>query len=154
MKYHVIGGGSGRVCSYPGATVEDVSGHASVEMRSKHRKQPDIAILHAGSNNLGKGETIHSITDDLTLAITQLRNNGVKNIALSGVTPRAGHEVDGLNKRIKEVCKDFRIGFIDNSNILYQNHVSKDCLHLNSKGVDILQNNFIRWVKSVQLEKE
>lgn len=144
------------MCAYPGATVADVSAHALVELNSKHRKRPDIAIIHAGSNDLGKGNSVDTITDELALAVTQLRNVGLKNIALSGVTVRAGLqvEVDKLNKSIKEVCKNFQVSFIDNSNIKYKQHVSHDTVHLNAKGIEILERNLARWVNSFQVEKE
>ena len=144
-----------RVCAYPGATIDEVSGHAAVDLRSKTRTAPDIAIFHAGGNDLANGKTVAEVTDDIALAVTKLRSQGVKYIAISSITPRQKMtNIGELNSGIKNVCKTFKIDYIDNHSIRYENHVCRDTIHLNPKGIAILESNYARYISSVQIEKE
>ena len=68
-----------------------------------------------------------------------------------------------LNQLFKQMCAANKFDFIDNSNIrynykdsegYYNSHLSYDKIHLNYDGVEILENNYIRYLKGLKLGTE
>ena len=73
-------------------------------------------------------------------------------IALSSVITRKDrkhieNKVTDLNIKIKELCEENLVDFIDNSNI-DESCLGEQKLHLGKKGNAYLASNFIKYVKS------
>ena len=140
-----------KVACYPGADTEKVCDHAEVELKYS---VPEVAILHAGGNDLANGEKIDDIADNLAYLGIELKDRGVKRIAISGMTPRKDlkQQITDLNAELKNMCKNYNYDFINNNNIIYKNHLSYDQIHLNYKGVSILQGNYISYLKRTKMD--
>ena len=143
-----------RVCCYKGAETGEIAEHTQVDM--KKRRVPHTAILHGGSNDLQHKVQIPNIINEASLAATMMQTKGVKNIAISSVTPRFGlkDKITRLNNELKKLCQEMNITYIDNSNIKYNLHISDwDYTHLNHEGVKKLQENFASYIKSVEMKE-
>ena len=142
-----------KICCFPGAGLEKVGDHAEVELKYM---LPETAILHAGSNDIARGLDIKEIVSMTAWMGCELEHMGVKRIAVSAMTPRKDmkDDVPKANKLLKEMCRDYHFDFIDNSNISYKYHMAYDQIHLNYEGVEILELNYISYLKSQQLEYE
>ena len=108
------------------------------------KNKPDIVILNIGSNNMRKDKPT-SIADDIINIVSLCKSYGVKEIFVSGVTPRYGCQtkINELNSMlgIKQVESNYR--FIKNENIMPTSHLWREKVHLNECGLTILVNNFI-----------
>ena len=137
-----------KVCCFPGADTEKVSDHAEVELKYA---LPNVAILHAGGNDLANGDQIDDIVDHLSYLAVELKHRGVKRIAISAMVPRKDlkEDIPKLNAVLKAMCHTNGYDFINNSNIIYKYNLSDDKVHLNYKGVQLLQGNFISYLKRV-----
>lgn len=142
-----------KVCCYPGAGLEKVGDHAEVELKYM---LPETAILHAGSNDIARGVDLEEIVETTAWIGCELENRGVKRIAISAMTPRKGmkEEVPKINKLLKEMCRYYRFDYIDNSNINFKYHMAYDQVHLNYEGVEILELNYIDYLKNLHLEDD
>ena len=138
-----ISGKNLKVCSYPGACTEKIADHAEVEL--KYFKA-NTAIIHAGTNDLFAGARGDNIVDNIAYLGLELKDWGVKNIRISGMTPVQGQkwETLNLNHCLRLMCKTYKFDYIDNTNIFFINHVCRDGTHLNYDGVDILTGNYAR----------
>jgi hypothetical protein len=133
---HIKGGkikrDSGRyskIRSYPGAGVEQMADHAEVELKYV---APEIVILHGGTTGLSNNMSPNEISDILAYLAEELKARGVKKVAVSSLTPRyrMKDEIAAANDILKDMCHDYRLDFIDNSNISYFDHISDDGIHL------------------------
>jgi len=134
-----------KVACYPGADTEKVCDHAEVELKYA---VPETAILHAGGNDLANHDNIGDICDNLAYLGLELKDRGVKTIAISGMTPRKNLKTDIplLNYELKKMCKTYGYDYINNNNITFKEHLSNDQVHLNYDGVKILQGNYISYL--------
>ena len=109
-----------------------------------------------GGNDLAEGKRADEVIDNVISMGHELKEQGVKNIALSAMTPRSRMkwEMKNLNHLLKMQCRVQGFHFIDNSNISYYNHICADGVHLNYEGVSILTENFSDYLKNVDLENE
>ena len=159
---HAKGGKIGRplkkwvkVCSYPGAGSEKVADHAEVELKYL---QPEAVIIHAGGNDVANDMDVSEVADNLAYLALELKDRGVKKIALSSQTQRVNckDKITKLNKAISNVCRTYKLDLIDNSNIKYsfrgkngeeRSHLTdSDYIHLNFEGIKILENNFKKYL--------
>jgi len=151
-----------KVCCYPGAGIEKVIDHAEVELKYQ---LPEVAIIHAGGNDVANGITLEHIIADTSYLGQELLARGVSRIAISGMTPRVDMKdsIPKLNQLFKKMCATNKFDFIDNSNIrysfkdpegYYKSHLSYDKIHLNYEGVEILESNYIRYLKGLKLGTE
>ena len=142
-----------KVCSFPGAGAEKVADHAEVEMKYA---TPEVAIIHAGGNDLANKVPCKDIADNLAYLGCELQDRGVKRIAISGMAPRIGlkKKISELNMELKGMCKTYKFDFINNSNIYYNWHMANDSVHLNYDGVDVLASNYAHYLKGIKLGNE
>ena len=132
------------VKSFPGATIEDMGDYVRPTM--KHN--PDLVVIHAGTNNLRSDAPANQIADDIIKLAMQVKGND-NDVMVSGLTTR----VDGLSKKAQEVnlalvdeCSKYSIHFINNQNI-EGCHLNGSGLHLNYKGTVLLANNFLEAIR-------
>ena len=146
-------GHSAKVCSFPGANSKKVSEHSHIEL---NYFSPTTVIIHAGGNDLAEGKRSDDVLKQVSDLGHSLKEKGVKNIAVSAVTPRTKlkWEIKNLNHVLKNECRSQGFDFIPNSNISFYNHVCADGVHLNYDGVSILEGNFSNYLRNVELGNE
>ena len=138
-----------KVCSYPGATSAKITDHSDVELKYSSYK---TAIIHAGSNDLFQNIRGDDIVQNIAHLGAEMKEKGVQNIAISGLTPIKSlkWQMLDLNHRLKQMCAATGFTFIDNGNINFFDHVCWDKTHLNFEGVNVLEGNFARYLKNLE----
>jgi len=66
--------------------VDEIRDHINVKL--KYNQLPKTIIIHGGGNDLADGKSPQQVAADMQELCSELRSNGVQNIAISGVTPR------------------------------------------------------------------
>ena len=133
------------VKSFSGATTNCMRSHVI----PTKEQNPDVIILHCGTNDLRKNDTLESIATNI-LEVAASLSNDTNRVIVSGLTRRndqCGEKVDPLNDLLKSGANSRNIGFIDHSNIDYRYHLNRSNLHLNRKGSLILTQNFDEFIK-------
>ena len=128
--------------SHPGAISERLAKHVNIELEYG---TPDIAIVHAGSNDLSDKIEIPEVVDNIRSIAYSCITAGTKTVLISGMTPRIHlrNEIPALNDALRKMCRENGLYFIDNGNILYgKMHMAYDRIHLNDKGREILIDNY------------
>ena len=135
------------VKSFPGATVEDM---ASYVIPTKKRN-PDIAILHCGTNDLNKSDEPRLIANNI-IKLAKSMHTTTSTILVSALIPRN----DGLDKKrnvvnshLKRECNDSNLGYIDHENIDKVKHLNRSGLHLNTTGTGILSFNLLSFICNI-----
>lgn len=133
--------GNVRVSSFSGATSDDMKHHIMPTINSN---PPDMIIMHIGSNDLTKGG---DTTANIQWIINKVRKCASHTkIVLSSLIMRRDKtniekRANELNVKLKYLCDENLIDFIDNSNI-DESCLGKKKLHPNKKGKAFLANNF------------
>ena len=134
------------VKSFPGATVEDMTDYA----RPTARREPDLIVLHTGSNDLRSAKKPEDIASEIMkLAIDLKRENNevmVSSITFRGDVKKLNEKGEKVNKLLKEECELYSLFYIDHSNI-NEKHLNGSKLHLNYKGTLTLAGNFLASIK-------
>ena len=124
-----------------GATAADINHYSARTLEMEH---PDIAILHAGTNSVGK-EDPFKIAKDLMNCVDTCKKYGCNKVFVSGIVDRPdfSNEVSFLNNILYHWSFLHGYTFIFNENLRYD-CLARDKLHLNFKGVLRLGANFRR----------
>ena len=130
--------------SFNGAKIDQMYHHANAIMPF----EPDLVILHVGTNNLRDSTSAENIAGEIINLVTKLRTD--KNeIIISGITERR----DSLRDKVKQVnhflnnkCHQLTLPFILHNNIKSDTHLKPKGVHLNKVGSSLLASNFINWV--------
>ena len=129
------------VKSFSGATVEDMNSY--VLPSKKHN--PDIVILHCGTNDLRKPDHPKVIADNI-VNLAESINSENTNVVISSLIARRD-ELDRkraeVNNYLRENCNDRNMAFIDNDNIGNRTNLNKSGLHLNITGANLLSYNYL-----------
>ena len=107
------------------------------------KDKPDVVIINVGTNSLPNDETC-DISNEIIDLVKICRNNGVKEVLVSGITFRYHHQpkVSDLNNLLESKKHFYNFTFISNENILAKD-TGKDNLHLNYAGTVKVANNII-----------
>ena len=126
---------------FPSASIEDMHSYAKPTMRH----DPNLIIIHCGTNDLRKEKTAAVIADDIVTLARSLKTDSTE-VIVSGIVPRR----DKLDEKRKEVnsylnrkLNEINLGFIDNGKINVMNNLNKSGLHMNYAGTKILADNFL-----------
>ena len=124
-----------------GATPADIN-HYSV--RTLEVDNPDIVVIHAGTNSIGKTDPF-IIAKDLMECVDTCKKHGCNTVFVSGIVDRPdfSSEVSALNNIL------YHWSFLHGYNFIYNENIRYDCLawdelHLNYRGVRRLGANFRR----------
>ena len=119
---------------FPGATPKEIA-HYCIQTLEKDK--PDVVVLNAGTNSLLN-------SDEMFKLVRICRNNGVKEVYISGVTYRynPATKVRNLNNFIESKEQIYNFTFINNDNI-FGKDIGVDNLHLNYTGIVKIANNII-----------
>ena len=116
-------------------------------------RNPSDVVFVAGGNDLPTEEIaspqfISKVADNIIKGCLSCRDNGVSNVFVSSILPRASSYFQ-LNQLLGDECKKHGFIFIDNdSNIVLKYHVLSDTVHLNVQGSKLLQNNLLNVLNS------
>ena len=134
---------------FPGHTAEEISYYAQKPLGDK---KPEKVIIVAGTNDLARDayekESIDEfvVVEDLMKIARAARNQGAKEIYVSGIMVRRGHRyleiVQKVNELLYMACIAEGYVFIDQADITMA-HISSDGVHLNSHGTFILLHNIL-----------
>ena len=126
--------------SFPGAKIDCMKDYT----KPSPKYHPDLLILHMGTNDLCSEKSPEDIAEDINL--TRDIKTDENEVVVSSIVPRG----DSLNEKatkviffLKSRCSILKFHFIDNSNIIPENHLNGSGLHLNYKGTTALANNFL-----------
>ena len=114
-----------------------------------HEKPNNVAI-HIGSNDITKLNYNNVNAEELAYRIINIglkcRSYGVSNIAVSSILKRSSFNINQViyqvNNILKRLCRINDFSYICN-NLVNENYLWKDGLHLENEGLPFLLNNFI-----------
>ena len=102
------------VKSFPGTSVEDMASY----MIPTKKHNPNITILHCGTNDLSKSEEPRLIASNIVKLAKSMHTNN--STIVSALVPRK----DGfdrkrieVNNHLKKECNEGNLGYIDHENI-------------------------------------
>ena len=130
--------------SFPGATTECMEHYCKPSLKY----EPDLIIIHAGTNDLRSTKSAETIADEMISLCTKLKTDS-NDVIVSGIVcrkDRLSSKGLGVNNLLKNKCTHHHLGYIDNGNIGIH-HLNGSGLHLNSQGTVSLANNFLRAIK-------
>ena len=74
-------------------------------------------------------------------------NYGVSKVFVSSILPRASCEFQGnkyrMNCILSDLCAQNDLIFIDNSDIILNDHIGRDGVHMNREGGSLLTGNIL-----------
>ena len=127
------------VKSFPGARTNCMKHYVEPSLTY----QPDLMILHCGTNDLKHEENNETITTDIMNLAMEISKKS--HVCISALTPRNDRfkdRVSEINNILEFMCKQRNIGFIWHDNIDPRKHLNRSKLHLNKEGTCILTENF------------
>ena len=129
-----------KIC-FPGCDTKSIHHYA---LHTLKKDKPDIVIINVGSNNMKTDKPI-TIAEDLISLTEVCKTHGVGKVYISGITPRHGYQtkIDELNNILEGKQVNYHYSFIKNDNIVPNEHLWRDKIHLNDAGLDKLANNFL-----------
>ena len=68
-------------------------------------------ILHIGDSDVSDGSDVATVRSSLLNLILDLKPK--RDVVVSGLLPRAGHDMKPFNLAIKQLCNDYDVEFID-----------------------------------------
>ena len=138
--------GNGRIYVRPftSATTRQIAWHVEPAI---HDDQPDVAVVHAGVNDVLQGETDPmKIATNIINVGKKCNSLGVNTILISSLFPlrnKAKNEIiKNVNNILKDLCFSNKFIFIDNSNIS-ANLLHTDGIHLNNESKEIFSDNIV-----------
>ena len=110
----------------------------------------DAVILHIGCYDISnKIMSVNDIAEGIINTERYCKEHDVNNVTISSLICRSQkhlqHRVNAVNTMLMNRCKNYGLGYIDNSNIEV-GFLAQDSLHLNEIGKSCLANNFINFI--------
>ena len=137
-----------KVRNHPGATTEDLLDHIKPILR----KQPDVLIIHGGTNDLTNDIDTTKSIENMNKLIKKISPNTKFVVSkLIRRKDKAGMEkkVNDLNASIERSCKQMNVETLSNDNIM-EGNLSTKKLHLNKSGNSKLAQNLIKFVRDLE----
>ena len=130
------------VKSYSGAKIADIRGHA----KPSQRYEPDLTILHMGTNDLRTSKIEEEISDEIIKLTLEMKTDGNEIIVRGIIRRNDEYNEKGMkvNDLLQVKCGMYALGFMKNYNISVKKHVNGGGLHLNYNGTKALANNFLK----------
>ena len=109
----------------------------------------DVIILQIRCNDISNKNMSASDIAKGIINTGRYFKEHVKNVTISSLICRSQkhlqHRVNAVNTMLMNRCKNYGLGYIDNSNIEV-GFLAQDRLHLNEIGKSCLANNFINFI--------
>lgn len=135
----------GKVTCYgsvnPSATIEHLSSKSADVSRIN---TPDYVVLVVGGNNVSNGDRPRQVIGAMENLIKRTKENNpdatvvVSNIFKRSAQPHLDRPIDVINKVLSKKAKTSDFVFIDTTNKIKPEHLKRDGVHLNNKGVSQL----------------
>ena len=132
--------------SFNGATTSAMKHHSVPVMEFN----PDLVILHCGTNSLRGPENEEKIATDILTLAKSLKTD-TNDILVSSIVPRR----DQLKEKAEKVndvlcikCTQFNVPFIKHNNLRSEMHLKPKGQHLNKEGSSLLSDNFAAWINN------
>lgn len=122
-----------------------------------YRYNPSKVILLIGTNDLNTGKKVDEVVDNIKKIVEEIEDNRKSaEIYVEGIYPvnkeinskivyrRKNEDIEEVNKKLKEYCKEKKITFIDTYEVLkddegkLKEEYSEDGLHLNDEGYEVI----------------
>ena len=119
-----------RVRPFPSAKTEGMQHYLKP---TKRDFDPNIFILHVGTNNLSTNDLPEMIADKIVETTESLKTQD-NNVVLSAIVPRGdklNEKAEKVNKLLEKACNQNKICLIKDSNINTKRHLYRRRLHLN-----------------------
>ena len=132
--------------NFNGATIHAMKHHAVPVMEFN----PDIAILHVGTNSLRGDTSEEQIATDIVKLATSMKTD--KNqILVSSILSRRDQlkgKAEKVNDLLAIKCSQLKVPFMRHNNIRSEIHLKPKGLHLNTTGSTLLSDNFAAYINS------
>ena len=137
-----------KIRPHPRATNIDMCDYIKPDLRH----QPDVIILHCGTNDIPNEINILKKLKKLLKEIEGYDTHKKPQVVISGLIKRYdqdfNEDIKSINEKIQNLCTSKGLSFIDNSNI-DKSCLNRSKLHLNRRGSSFLANNFKQFVNSL-----
>ena len=133
------------VKSSPGAGTSDMADYIKPTLR----RNPDIIVYHAGTNNLRDDDDPENIANEIINLALDIKTE-VNKVIVSSLLVREdtlNEKALSVNQFLKTKCSQEALDFIDNSNIANV-HLNKGGLHLNFMGTIALAKNVMGYINN------
>ena len=118
---------------------------------AKH--DPDIVVLHFGTNSLRNDESPEKIANDIASVAVAMKNDQ-NNVVVSSIICRGDSlhdKADLVNQLLYALCGGLQLGYSDNSAIQKEHLTCRGRfpgLHLNKIGSEILFSNIVNVINT------
>ena len=132
--------------NFNGATINAMKHHAVPVMEFN----PDLAILHVGTNSLRGDISEEQIATDILKLATSIKTDK-NDILVSSILPRRDQlkeKAEKVNDFLSIKCSQFNVPFMRHNNIRSEIHLKPKGLHLNTTGSTLLSDNFAAYINS------
>ena len=131
------------VRSFSGARVDTIG----AKLSKYNIEECKTLILHVGGNDADSGVDLESFDDNYVSLLNDLSADD-RRIIVSGLTPRASVDLKPFNQKLKSICEENNLQFIDNydrfllaSGEMPESYFQHDKTHLNVSGTRKLLTN-------------
>ena len=131
------------VRSFPGATIERLQN----KLKQYNIQRCKTMIIHVGGNDADQGADLETFTESYTSLLDNLESEN-RRLIVSGLLPRESVNLEPYNEKLKTLCQNRDIEFIDHYNgfllasgDMADSYFYKDKIHLNSFGKKKLLKN-------------
>ena len=116
------------------------------------KKNPDIVVLRVGTNSLGTNKPAEEIATEICDLAADLRN-GTNEVVVSAIIFRGDDstlntKAKTVNEKLKTLCGENGLDFIEHQNIDATKHLNGSALHLKGMGAALFANNLIKYLKA------
>ena len=128
---------------FPGATTSDMADY----IRPTMRREPDICLIHVGTNDLRSEMPSEKIADSIMDLATKMKSSENEIIVSSIISrgDRLNEKARLVNEHLMSLCIENDICYLDNSNICVENLERGGAwggLHLNDSGTELLKKKY------------
>ena len=118
------------------------------------RENPDHILIHVGNNDLPTRRQPDVIAKDIIQLALKLKTNSC-DISVSNIVARNDQYRNKapVNPKLKDLCKEKNLHYIDHSNSINTRHLNGLKLHLNIKGTKILFSNLVEAISNILLRE-
>ena len=132
--------------NFNGATTSAMKHHSIPVMEFN----PDLVILHCGTNSLRGPENEEKIATDILTLANSLKTDS-NDILVSSIVPRRDQlkvKAEKVNDILCIKCTQFKIPFMKHNNLRSEIHLKPKGQHLNKEGSSLLSDNFAAWINN------
>ena len=141
-------GDSVKIRPHPGASTEDLIDH----IKPAIRKNPDIVVIHTGTNDLQNNCNIVKKAKKLVSAVKEVDKDNSRKIAFSSIINREDEDfkdnINDVSNKLKKASAIQQVWILLAIQIL----MDRGKLHLNRKGTAALAKIFCRFVRSLPVD--